>query len=540
MARGEGASRASAAITPVARRGMRGQAATLAREVARPVEMIGRIDRHTHNPTPLKDRTAPEAVIKAQSDALSRFMHGQPARQVALIRSIRKLEEFVEAHASSKAASTQQLVHQAREAAERGRELFVMCHNGFIKTETDKHAGRFDHADREAALETLRQEARLGVNRSINTYDEEKGGNPLTYAKNWIMAYIKEAVEREGRTIRVKSESNDELNRMDIAAKKFESEGRSYTPEELAAAANVRPDSAKMLAPFVKRSVVYGGDMANFGWIPGPDEQNPELAVLDEETKQILREEVAKLRSPAQRCVLGLVYGLDGEEPVEQKDLFDGVYRDKQGKLFSAEDSIIKREAAAGRAIEKRAQKELNQLYAEGALEFEPRTGYARELALMSLDPLVSDYDRPAAEAITRETGIPLTSGQIQEMKLKAESALAQSPRLAALAPRYRGENELENSEAARREVQDSLARMGVVGRKEAERLKANGARNQKGSSRSDKGPLRVLAEQHGLVDGSGRLDYGRIMALREGRSNGNGRSGLESTSELADLMSQA
>ena len=107
------------------------------------------------------------------------------------------------------------------------------------------------------------------------------------------------------------------------------------------------------------------------------------------ESQQQVHNAVSSIRSPLRKRVIELYYGLANNDPVEQKDLFDGTYSDSSGKLFSAEPSVIRGRAKEGITVERKPQSELNGLFESGKLTWTAGTPESLELALVAMD----DYD---------------------------------------------------------------------------------------------------------------------------------------------------
>jgi hypothetical protein len=225
------------------------------------------------------------------------------------------------------------------------------------------------------------------------------------------------------------------------------------------------------------------------------------------ESQQQVHNAVSSIRSPLRRRVIELYYGLANNDPVEQKDLFDGTYSDSSGKLFSAEPSVIRGRAKEGITVERKPQSELNSLFESGKLTWSAGTPESLELALVAMD----DYDpnKKIHEAITNLTGVPPTSGSIQEAKKRAEWEMAENPKLSEIRPRYRGQDELENSLSARKEIREALIKLGTLTPSQAERCKVG-----KGNA-AKKGDLRLLAEKHGLVDKTtGKINRDQLESI--------------------------
>ena len=407
------------------------------------------------------------------------------------------------------------LRHEAERLRADARELFVLCNFGALTKTVRSQVGQLDSEHGADAVDMLRQEGFIEVMaKAIDNYDFSRPVKPLTYAQNWIRAAISRATE-EGRLVRLKSKAHRLGQRVEQEIKRIQdAEGREPTVAELAQALDTSEEKVREVLPFAEGRFVRldkvahtdEGDGATVGSFIVDADQEIEESVIDATMAEQVRKAVEDLKSPLHRRVLQMIYGLDGGEQVQQRMMFDGVYRDEEGNAYSAETAIIKDRAARGEKVIKASQRELNRRFAAGELKFEPGTPEAHELARIA----AGNYDPKAAfeRMITRETGIPLTSGTVQDALEQAHKALRSSPRLRGLAMRYRGDNELENSLQAREQVLGYLCAKGVIDEKEAEEL--NRIRTASGS----KSKLRLLAEEHGLVDPeSGRINLSMLTA---------------------------
>ena len=412
-------------------------------------------------------------------------------------------------------AEANRLRHEAESLRAAAREMFVLCNFGALTKAVRAQASQLDSEHGGDAIEMLRQEGFIeAMTKAIDRYDFSRPVKPLTYAQNWIRAAISRAAE-EGRLVRLKSKAHRLGQRVEQQIKRVQdSEGREPTVEELAKALGTSEEKIREVLPFAegrfvrldKAASTDEGDGDTIGNFIVDADQQIEESVIDATMAGQVLQAVDELESPLHRRMLQMLYGLRGHEQVQQRTMFDGVYRDAKGNAYSAEQAIVKDRAARGEKVTKVSQRELNRRFAAGELTFEPGTPEAHELARIA----AGNYDPRAGfeKLITRETGIPLTSGTVQDALDQAHKALRRSPRLRGLAIRYRGDNELENSRQARRQVLAHLCAKGVIDPKQAEEL--DRVRTPSGA----KSKLRLLAEEHGLVDpNSGRINLTALTA---------------------------
>lgn len=459
-----------------------------------------------------------EDTLVDQITAKARALNGltyNDTDQKLLIKAVQDCARIREELAGSDDLEDQRKVERAKRIEAKARELFILCHTGFVEKHIAPYVTQFDADRGESALDRLRSAAWQGLSTAMDRYDFNRPAKPLTYARNWVRAEISHITAHEGRAVRMKSKAHDLAKKVEALCKKIENEGRQPTIAEIADKTGESQERIAEVMPFARRNMVRldapvssdDSDPKSVGAMIIDESQQVEEPIVDADVRQRVHEAVAAIPSPLHRRVLELFYGLADNETVQQKDLFDGVYRDAEGNAYSAEPSVIADRKKRGETVIKRSQRELNEKFKEGELVFEPGTPEAHELARAAKGTL--DLEAEFEKVITAETGIPPTSGTIQEAKRKAEEMLRQSPLLAEIAPIYRGRDELENSETARDQVRKALLAMGVVDRKSLDRLMSSR------SASGGKSALRRLAEKHGLVDPeSGKRVTAKIAEL--------------------------
>lgn len=433
------------------------------------------------------------------------------------------------------------LLRQALQLGENAREPFILCHTGYVNQYISRHVHQFDGESVEDAKTILRQAARVGLSKGMDKYDFTVQAKPLTYCKNWMRAEISAVTETEGRAIRLKSKAHDLGKNVQAAAKNLREKNKPVSVEAIAQILNEPVEKVREVFDYVTQHVVRldapvsqsGEGETTVGAITAASQADKATPIADKAIKEAVKAAVASIDSPYHKRVVELCYGLTDSDHAEQKDLFDGVYRAKDGKAYSAESSVIKERAKRGERVEKRSQKELNQMFSTGAVAFEPGTPEAHELArLQSSETYKADSFDPNApfdSQITKLTGVPPTSGTIQEAKKRGERMMFNHPALSGLRPRYRGDNEIENSHQARMEIRNALVHLGVVSASQASKLKA-GKETQKGLG--EKGLLRMLGEKYGLIEAdTGRLNLSLLAKITE--------ESQESEENFASLMSE-
>lgn len=399
----------------------------------------------------------------------------------------------------------------------RARDLLLLTNAGFIEDEIRRHAARGLEA------EVLRQECREALAFAIDRFDFKFESSFLTYAANRMRGAVSGAIRNDSRLVRLKSRTSEIADRVQRTIKLLEAENKAPTLQAIAD--RLPDDSPQRIAevlPWVTTSLVRldahvdsadGSSMSYSGAISDPN-VHVEESTLDAIQSEDVRRAISELKSPLERRVIELYWNLDQDTvEVEQRDLFDGVYRDRRGRAYSAELSIIRDRAERGETVSKRSQVELNEGLRSGKLTFEPRTPEARELYELQ-------------QELAKMTGAPavaLTAATIQETLGRAYSKMA--PHLSTLRDTllYRGDNALENSEHAQALIRRELKRIvsdaggavevpeiGRITPGAVDRLKPGRPSRSRVSSKAE---LRKAAEHFGLIDPSnGRIVHTALL----------------------------
>ncbi len=440
-------------------------------------------------------------------------LRSNDVEQRKLIKAAQDCKALIDELAGREDREARALRQKALQVRNDAQTLFTLCHAGFIEREAAKYINQMESEgkNRSGAIEPLRQAAKIGLMIGMDRFDLSYANRPLTYCSTWVGAEIQTEAEH-GRLIRLKSKSHDLGNKIEQAVKQIrDNENRQPTVTELADRFETSPEKVMSVLTIAERrhmrlDAPISGDgegETTFGALIVDPGQQVEGPVTNREMASKLREALSDLgeKSPFQRRVVELYFQMADNEELEQRELFDGIYRDLDtGVAYSAEDGVIRNRGRVGVDVEFRSQKELNQAFESGELVFEPGTPESHELARI----VMGDYDpaAPYERYVSAATGIPPTSGTVQEALKKGLTDLSTNDKLQGFAPRYRGENEIENSGSAADKVRHALRDMGKV--TEADLRKLQSMRSVSGG----KSRLRIEAEKAGLVDPqTGRLN---------------------------------
>lgn len=443
--------------------------------------------------------------VRAQARALKKLAY-DPEAQKDLIRIAQSSKALI-GRMNDDGPDNAGII-QAQRIGERARSLIMLCHNPVVESEVMKRIGLMKGEMTSDARDVLRQEAFAGINRGIDSYDFESEATPLTYFRQGqIRNFLKKAVEREGQEfgVRLKGEKTELAKEIDSYIKSVKSiEDRKPSLTEISDQLGLAPETIAEVLPFVSTPVVRmdapvkeNDYTASIGEMMEDVSPRVDDIAVQNDVRDRVRSAVKSINSPLIRRTMEMVYGLDCD-PVKQRDLSEGVYKDKDGNLFSSERSIISKRKANNEDVEYVSQTVLNQQFEDDELVFVPGTPEAYELALVGKDNF--DASHKFEREITKEMGMPLTPGKVFIMRTKAEEILRADPRLQGIAGVYRGGNEIENSGSAREKIRHELKRRGVLQSVDSREAKAAS------SASGGKSKLRLLAEQENLLDEDGRV----------------------------------
>jgi len=454
-------------------------------------------------------------------------------------RKVSHPDRLALAQQRSRSKSALATVARAQSIGAKAREIFIFSHTGYVMQRVRPYIGSFDSESAESAMLVLRQEAYQGLNDAIDFYDphyadvspadqaaqallqkKREKANPLTYAANKIRDRVSTAIEL-GPLVTAKSRAYDERQRVQAASKAIENQGKVASIEEVAKVTDIPATRVaqlmRSLASISRLDAPMKSDESTeeLGSVIADNAPSTEDRTVGGAERDAVRE-AAKALAPFPRRVVELGFELTDGEDVEQKDLYDGVYVDlSTGEHLSAEGTVISDRRKRGETVVKASQKDLNRRFRDGELVFEAGTPESFELALLKAQgdgkeklPEPTRKER-LARRITNATGIPMTSGQIQDAKDNALFELSRDPKLQDLRPRYRGDHELEQSLQARQMVRRALVITGKLSQAEADSVKAGRSAHDGSHAR---GPLVKLAEEQGWISQtSGRVNWRQL-----------------------------
>jgi RNA polymerase primary sigma factor len=178
-----------------------------------------------------------------------------------------------------------------------------------------KYRGRGERGG--LTLEDLMQEGTFGLERAIEKFDHKRGYQFNTYAPNWIERYISNAIENQGRTIRLPRGTFKLMNEIKQARKDLTEElGRFPNLEELAKACNIGVDRLKATIAHrenplsIDLPVGENNDKTIGDCVKDQNSSNPEEETAESEKNATVRDVIEKAPlNEQERRVLNLRFG---------------------------------------------------------------------------------------------------------------------------------------------------------------------------------------------------------------------------------------
>jgi RNA polymerase sigma-B factor len=189
------------------------------------------------------------------------------------------------------------------------KESIVRHYSNLVEGIARKYANTPEHA------EDLTQEGYIGLMKSIDTFDEEKGVKFATYASHFIVGHIKHYLRDKARIIKEPAWLQELSQKIEKSTRSLRSTlGREPNPEEIGQAAGVDPKTVR--SHLATREIFRVSSLSDKGDDPdGKAELGdrvadpaPDMLELPIEEKAVLKDAMQKLKDIEQQVLSRFFY----------------------------------------------------------------------------------------------------------------------------------------------------------------------------------------------------------------------------------------
>jgi RNA polymerase primary sigma factor len=203
-----------------------------------------------------------------------------------------------------------------KDVAEESRKRIVECNLRLVVSIAKKFKNRG------VPFVDLIQEGNIGLMKAIDKFDCSKGFRFSTYATWWIKLYIRRAIERQGRIVRIPTHMLETINKMFVKEQVYIREnGREPSPDELAVILELPVERVRALRRMAMQPLSLQASLSSEDDDSTSLEDVLESSVKDplmhaiqksfkEKFKQVMEELMER-----EKIILKMRYGLSNERP---------------------------------------------------------------------------------------------------------------------------------------------------------------------------------------------------------------------------------
>ncbi|MBD6620614.1 RNA polymerase sigma factor, RpoD/SigA family [Komarekiella sp. 'clone 1'] len=274
--------------------------------------------------------TATSDLVHSYLKQIGRYPLLSPSQEIAYAREVQQMiaiEQATEQQAqqlnrqptnSELAATlgkTEAEITQILNQGQRAKQKMVIANLRLVVSIAKKYQNR------NLEFPDLIQEGALGLQRSIEKFDPNRGYKLSTYAYWWITQAITRAIAEKSRVIRLPIHLNERLNKIKNQERELsQSLGRRPTVTEIA-------ESLKLKPSLIRESLNVSKNPVSLEMRVGAERETelinilpiPENSPSDQINQEFLYQDLSKLLAllnPKQREVLTLRFGLGDERPM--------------------------------------------------------------------------------------------------------------------------------------------------------------------------------------------------------------------------------
>ena len=203
-----------------------------------------------------------------------------------------------------------------KDVAEDSRKKIVECNLRLVVSIAKKFKNRG------VPFVDLIQEGNIGLMKAIDKFDCSKGFRFSTYATWWIKLYIRRAIERQGRIVRIPTHMLETINRMFVKEQIYIREkGKEPTVEELATILELPVERVRALRRMAMQPLSLQAslsseeeDSTSLEDVLESSVKDPSMHAIQKSFKEKFKQVMEELME-REKLILKMRYGLSNERP---------------------------------------------------------------------------------------------------------------------------------------------------------------------------------------------------------------------------------